>query len=273
MICLTPKYAFKVPVDGESITPDIFAEKSIVELKQLPVWEGNREKTLDDLFKIDLREDAQSGDTSIRLVGDFTKVKRIGARMSLGLIEIKGNVGMRLGEEMRDGAITVVGSADSWAGMMMKDGTIEITGETGDYLGAAYRGSTVGMKKGTIIVHGNAGNEVGCYMNSGLIRIDGDVGQFAGAHMKDGTIFIRGNAGDRVGAEMIGGKIIVLGMVPSILPSFTIDSIRKSVRVDQDRAEGPFYLFKGDITESWNGSLYVVTEKNPHLKIYESKIL
>lgn len=273
MISLTPKHPFKVPVDGENITPDCFAGKSVSEIKQLQVLEGNRERTLDDLFKIDFEEAAQSGEQSIQLRGDFTKVKRIGAKMSLGHIAVEGSVGMRLGEEMRGGAITVACNADSWAGMMMRGGVIEVTGDAGDYLGAAYRGSTVGMKGGMIIVHGNVGNEAGCYMNNGLIRIDGDAGPFAGVHMRDGTILIRGNAGERVGAEMAGGKIIVLGAVPSILPSFTVDSIRKSVRIDQDKVEGLFYLFKGDITESWNGSLYVATGKNPHLKIYESKIL
>ncbi len=40
-----PKYEFKVPIDARNITPDTFVEKSIDELKQIKIWEGNREKT------------------------------------------------------------------------------------------------------------------------------------------------------------------------------------------------------------------------------------
>ena len=260
-------------MDAENIAPDVFAGKSVTEIKSLYIWEGNCRRVLDDLFTVECKEEPNNEDLVIRILGDLTKVKRLGARMSLGQIAVNGSVGMRLGEEMKGGVITVMGNADSWAGMMMKGGTIEVAGNVGDYLGASYRGSTDGMKGGTIMVHGDAGNEVGCYMNKGMIRINGNTGQFAGMHMSDGTILIMGNAGERVGAQMIGGKIILLGTVPSILPSFNIDSIRKSVRIDQDKVKGPFYLFKGDYTESYSGSLYVVTAKNPQLKIYETKIL
>jgi formylmethanofuran dehydrogenase subunit C len=129
------------------------------------------------------------------------------------------------------------------------------------------------MSGGTMIIEGNAGNEVGCFMTDGTIRIGGSAGQFTGMHMRGGAILVQGDAGARVGAEMMGGRIVVLGTVPSILPGFIIDRIRPRVRVGKERINGPFYLFKGDVPESWKGSLYVSLSENPHLKILESKMV
>ena len=273
MIILSPKHIFNVPVDAENITPDMFIGKNLDEIKLLRIYEGNRERILADIFVVEQKYDIQDDNASIQMLGDFTKVKRIGAKMSLGQIVVNGNVGMRLGEGMKGGKINVNGNADSWAGMMMKGGIIEISGNAGDYVGSSYRGSTVGMTGGKIIVNGDAGNEVGCFMNDGLINIKGKVMDFVGIHMRGGTILVEGDAGTRAGAEMMGGKIVILGKVPSILPSIIVDEFRKSVKVYKDRIEGPFYLFKGDITESWNGSVYILTQKNPHLKFYDAKIV
>ena len=273
MITLTQKYAYRVPLDAENIAPNVFAGKSLEEIRSLPIWEGNRRKTLCDLFSVGSKEDTRSDAVTIRMVGDFTKVKRIGAKMSFGRIVVKGSVGFRLGEEMSGGEITVTRNAGSWAGMMMKGGEIQIAGDAGDYVGAAYRGSKSGMKGGVIGIRGDAGNDVGYCMADGLIKIGGNVGQFAGVRMTNGAIFVEGDAEGRVGAEMVGGRVVVMGKVPSILPSFIIEGIRPRVRVGEERMAGPFYLFKGDVTNSWRGSLYVAQEKNPHLKIYESKIV
>lgn len=258
-------------MDGENIAPDAFVGKSVGEISSLPIWEGNRRRVLDDLFTVE-HDEGQGEDMTIRIVGDLTRVKRIGAKMSRGRIVVEGNVGMRLGEEMRGGEITVKGNADAWAGRMMKGGKIEVAGNAGDYIGSSYRGSTVGMKGGTIIVRGNAGIEVGCFMNGGLIRIGGKAEEFVGMHMRGGTILVEGDVGERVGAKMMDGAIVVLGKVPSVLPSFIVDGIRPRARVGEERINGPFYLFKGDVTESWSGSLYVAVAKNSHLKVYESKI-
>jgi len=116
-ITITARHAFKVPVNGECISPDNFVSKSIKEISQLQLWEGNRRRVLSELFILDGEE---VGDeltaTSLRLVGDFGKVRRIGARMTGGEVLIEGNVGMHLGEEMKGGKITVLGEEGSWAG-------------------------------------------------------------------------------------------------------------------------------------------------------------
>jgi len=269
VVTLRPKLSFKVPVDAECLTPDIFAGKSNREITAWKLWEGNRERTLGKLFEVEGESGANPKEVSIQIFGDVRKVRRVGARMSAGEIVVHGDVGMHLGEEMTGGRITVAGSADSWAGSMMKKGMIEIKGDAGDYVGAAYRGSTVGMSGGTIIIHGNAGNEVGCFMRRGLIKVYGNTGQFAGMHMRNGTILIQGNSEGRAGAEMTGGRTVICGYIPSILPTFTIDSVRPRVKVEEEEVPGPFYMSVGDLTEGGDGRLYVSQTRNPQLGLYE----
>lgn len=269
VVTLRPKRSFKVPVDAECLTPDIFAGKSNREITALKLREGNRERALGELFEVEGESGATPKEVSIQILGDVRKVKRIGARMSTGEIVVHGDVGMHLGEEMTGGRITVTGSADSWVGSMMKKGMIEIKGDAGDYAGAAYRGSTVGMSGGTILIHGNAGNEVGCFMRKGLIKVYGNAGNLAGMHMRNGTILVQGNSEGRAGAEMTGGRIVACGSIPSILPTFTIDSVRPRVKVEEEEVPGPFYMFVGDLTEDGDGKLYVSQTRNPQLKFYE----
>jgi len=268
-IILKPKVAFKVPIIAETITPDNFAGKSIKEIEDLEAWEGNRKTTLGELFEITGAPGETPKDTKIIIEGDVKKVKKIGCKMTDGEIIIKGSVGMYLGEEMKGGKITVEGDADSWIGTRMKGGQIEVKGNAGDYIGAPYRGDTKGMKKGTIIIHGNAGNEVGCWMRGGTIIVKGNTGLFPGIHMKKGTILIEGDCAGRCGAMMKGGKIAVLGYVPSILPSFTFEEIKKSFKIKGEKIKGPFYVFTGDLNENGAGRLHVSVEKNKHLQFYE----
>ncbi len=273
VVVLRPKRVFKVPIEAECITPDVFAGKSAGEIGKLKVWEGNRERSLNELFSVKGESSANSEEVSIQIYGDVHKVRRIGTRMSAGEIVVHGDVGFHLGEEMAGGKIVVNGSADSWVGSMMKGGVIEIKGDAGDYVGATYRGdATRGMSGGTIVIHGNAGNEPGYFMRKGVIKVHGNVGQFAGIHMRNGIIVVLGNSEGRAGAEMTGGKIVVCGKVPSVLPTFTIEAVKQKVKIDSEKLEGPFYLFTGDIAERGEGKLYVSTTSNAHLKVYENLI-
>ena len=268
MITLIPKRVFKFPIEGKSISPDIFAEKSAKEIADLEVWEGNRKRSLGELFDIK-NENSASEEFTVKIEGDVSKVRNIGFRMSMGQIIVDGDVGMHLGEEMSGGTITVSGNAGSWAGSQMKGGTIEIKGNAGNYIGAAYRGSTKGMNGGKVIIYGNAGHEVGCYMRKGLIQILGNVGIFAGIHMNNGTIFVQGNSEGRAGAQMTNGKIVLAGYSEDVMPSFTIDDIKAKVKVDGEKIEGPFYRFIGDLADKGKGKLFVSKPKNPYLSSYE----
>jgi len=260
---------FKVPVEADCISPDAFAGKSLDVISKLPIWEGNRQRNLGELFEIEGAAAEKPENLSIHVEGDAHKVRRIGSKMSAGEIIIDGDIGTHLGEEMKGGKIEVSGSADSWMGAMMKGGSIEVKGNAGDYVGAAYRGMVKGMRGGVITIHGSAGNELGCFMKKGLIKVNGGVAQFAGVHMKDGTIWIMGDSKARVGAEMTGGKIVVCGKVEEILPTFATDSVKAKVKVEGQEVAGPFYLFVGDLTEQGDGKLYVSKSANSHLKSYE----
>jgi len=271
MIVLYPIKEFRFPVVAECINPDFFDNKSAAEIAQLRLWEGNTEKDLGELFKI---EEVQSPEAieepAIMINGNVSKVKWIGARMKRGQIIIKGDVGMHLGEEMEGGKIIVHGNVDGWAGSMMKDGIIEIHGNAGDYVGAPYRGSTRGMRGGKIIVYGNVGVDAGAYMMKGLIKVYGNAGQFVGHGMHDGLIYVQGNCNGRAGSCMTGGTIVIGGFMESVLPTFTFEGIRKKVKIEEGEAvEEPFYLFLGDLVENGKGKLYISKTKNPQLSNYE----
>ena len=271
MINLYPLKEFRFPVIAECIGPDVFQGKTRQEIEGLKLWEGNKQRKLGGLFKVEgVKAENPSEKEAITIKGDVSKVRRIGAGMKSGEITIYGNAGMHLGEEMKGGKIVVHGNVGGWVGSMMKGGTLEIHGNAGDYLGAPYRGSSEGMHGGKIIVYGSVGNEAGAHMRKGLIKIYGSAGQFVGFRMHDGTIYVQKESGRRAGACMTGGKIVVGGFLGSVLPTFTIDSIKGKVKVEEgETAEGPFYLFIGDLAENGEGKLYVSKGKNPYLTHYE----
>jgi formylmethanofuran dehydrogenase subunit C len=268
MIVLTSLKKFTFPVNADCINPDVFQGKSTSAIANLTVFEGNRQKKLGDLFKI---EEVSAESPNITINGDVGQVRRIGMGMKNGEIIINGNAGMHLGEKMAGGKITVNGNAGQWTGSSMKNGLIEIHGDASDYLASPYRGSTEGMKGGKIIVDGNVGSDSGCYLRGGLIKIKGSsTGQFLGFHMSDGTIHVEKDASTRVGANMTGGKIIVSGKIEEMMPTFTIDSVKGKVKVDDtESASGPFYVFLGDLAENGTGKIFVSKANNPHLKTYE----
>lgn len=266
---LTLKRSTEVPINGECISPDVFSGKSLDDISQLEMREGNRKIALSELFRLDDESGKTQAETKIHLVGNLSKVRNIGAKMNAGEIRIDGDVGMHLGEKMKGGTILAKGHVGSWLGSQMNGGSIEVMKDAGNFVGAAPRGSTRGMRGGTITIHGNAGSEVGSNMRNGLIRIAGNVDQFLGIRMKNGTIVVHGKTGSRPGAFMTGGKIVLLGPIESILPSFSINKVRKKVKVLDDSVEGPFYVFEGDLTEKGAGKLYISQKINTQLEKYE----
>ncbi|MFA5363670.1 MAG: formylmethanofuran dehydrogenase subunit C [Candidatus Bathyarchaeia archaeon] len=268
MVTLVPKYFSRYPIEGKSITPDIFAGKSVKEIAELEAWEGNRKLTLGDLFEIKA-DNTTTEEVIINIKGNASKVRNIGAQMTKGQIIVDGDVGMHVGEEMKGGSIIVTGNAGSWAGSQMKGGTIEINGDAGDYIGSAYRGSDKGMNGGTIIIHGNAGHEIGNYMRNGFIKVMGSVGLFAGVHMRNGTILVLGESARRAGGHMTNGKIILVGPTEDVLPSFSIEEIKASVKAESEKVAGPFYVFSGDNATDGKGKLFVSKANNAQLSTYE----
>src|SRR4051794_17443235 len=106
MPTLTLKRTPDVPLEAESLSPDVFAGKAPDEVRALPVFLGKRRLRLDDFFDID----GSDGD-ALDLRGDLGRVKWVGKEMTHGRITVHGNVGMHLGAHMRGGSIEVDGNA------------------------------------------------------------------------------------------------------------------------------------------------------------------
>ena len=214
MITLTLKGQPPVPLEAESLSPDVLAALANDAIRALPVHLGKRLCCVADFFTVD-------GEASeeLEIRGDAGKVKWIGRGMTRGRIAVVGNAGMHLGAYMKGGAIDVSGDASDWIGAEMSGGFIRIQGNAGGQIGAAYRGSVSGMTDGTILVGGTAGLEVGMRMKRGIIAVGGRVRDFAGLQMKGGTIVLGGGAELRTGAWMIRGTIVSLAPIP-LLPTF-----------------------------------------------------
>ena len=126
MITLTLKEEPAVPLEAESLCPDVMAGLSHEAIGALPVFLGKHQRRLDDFFEVD-------GEASDELVirGDASKVKWIGRGMTRGRIAIDGNAGMHLGAYMKGGTIEVSGAASDWVGAEMSGGLIRIAGNAG----------------------------------------------------------------------------------------------------------------------------------------------
>jgi formylmethanofuran dehydrogenase subunit C len=214
MLKLTLKEQPSVPLEAESLSPDVVAGLDLAAVRALPVLFGKRQKRVDDFFDVD---GTPSDHLEIR--GDAGKVKWIGRAMTRGRIDILGNAGMHLGAYMKGGSIHVTGNASDWVGAEMTGGLIHVHGNAGGQIGAAYRGSTAGMRNGTILIGGTAGLEVGMRMRRGIIAVKGMVRDFAGLQMKGGTIILGQGAEIRTGAWMVRGTIISLAPL-RLLPTF-----------------------------------------------------
>ncbi|NIM44120.1 MAG: formylmethanofuran dehydrogenase subunit C [Nitrososphaeria archaeon] len=271
-VVLTIKETLRLPVAANEISPDSFAGKSKKEIEELTIWEGNKRIYLRDIIEVE-GDGETSEELGIRVIGDASKIRYIGHRMSSGSVTVEGDTGMYLGYKMKGGKIAVKGDAGHWTGSRMTDGFIEVEGNAGDLIGSPYRGSRMGMKDGLIIIHGDAGADIGLWMRGGTIRIKGNSGMFPGMHMSKGRILVEGDCEGRAGAQMIGGRVVVLGHIPSVLPSFSVEEKRKSVKVAKEKIPGPFYVFSGDNNENGNGKLYISIEKNPHLSWCEKYMI
>jgi formylmethanofuran dehydrogenase subunit C len=203
-----------VPLEAEVLSPARLVGLSERDVAKLGVVHGNQRAELGEFFRV-----TGSANGDVRLSGDLSRVKLVGAGMAAGRLVVEGSVGMHLGAGMSGGEIIVEGDAGDWVGPEMTGGSILIRGHAGHMVGSAYRGSAVGIRGGAILVLGNAGNEVGAGMRRGLIAIGGECGDFAGVNMLAGTIVVLGSLGWRTGAGMRRGSIVSMRPV-ELLPTF-----------------------------------------------------
>jgi formylmethanofuran dehydrogenase subunit C len=254
-----------VPLEAESISPELFVDRSREEIEALPVAFGNEARRLGDFFHV---EGERSDEIEIQ--GSIPRVKWVGSRMSRGRIVVHGDVGMHAGSSMRGGEIVIDGNADHFLGVEMEGGLIRVKGDAGHRTGAAYRGSKFGMRGGVILVDGNVGHEVGAYMRRGLIVIRGNADDFLGGMMAAGTICIFGQAGLRTGGGMKKGTIVSMRPV-ELLPTFGYDCTyapvfvrvlfkgltRLGVEVPAEQANGAFRRYHGDLAETGSGEILI----------------
>ncbi len=266
MIILTPKEQPEVPLEADTITPDIFAGKTVDEIKALKIWHGNGQVALSEFFDVEGESGATAAETKILIDGTVPQTKRIGQGMTDGEIHVNGDVNMYVGVEMTGGKITVEGNAAGWAGQDMQGGELEIMGNAGDYVGSSYRGDWRGMSGGKITVHGNAGNEIAEYMNGGKIIIKGDVSIMPGIHMNNGVLIIEGNVIARTGGEMAGGTILVKGIIEEFLAGFEYLGVENDPVIDGETVPGAYFKFKGDYAiKGANGTVYAAMAGNSHI--------
>lgn len=213
-LTLTLKESPHVPLEAETISPDVVASLRHADVCALPVFLGKRQRRLDDFFTVD-----GDGSEEIAIRGETGRIKWIGRGMTRGRISIAGNAGMHLGAYMKGGTIEVGGNTSDWIGAEMRGGLIRIAGNAGGQIGAAYRGSLSGMNGGTILIGGSAGIELGMRMRRGVIAVKGPVRDFAGLQMKGGTIVLMSGAELRTGAWMVRGTIVSLRNL-TLLPTF-----------------------------------------------------
>jgi len=266
IVTLRLKEPGNIPVEADSICPDLFVDRNLAEIKALKAFYGRRKVTLGDLFIVE-------GERSdrIQIEGDLQHVKKIGMHMSQGRIIVRGDVGPHLGAHMKGGEIFIQGNASDWVGAQMRGGRIWIKGNAGHHLGAAYPGEQKGVNRGVIIVEGNAGREVGARARRVLIVVRGSVGDFAGANMIAGLIIVFGQLGRRAGAGNKRGSIVVFGGPPEILPTYRYECTLPPVflrvylqrlgewgfPVSVELADGIFRRYSGDLTSVGKGEILV----------------
>src|SRR5918994_1485918 len=136
-----------VPLEAEALCPDRLAGASRAEIEALPVWHGNERTRLAEFFAVS----GAGGD--VRVEGDLSRVKLVGAGMTAGRLVVAGDVGMHAGAGMRGGELHVEGDAGDWAGAGMHGGTLVVLGSAGAQLGGVDSGERAGMRGGEILVH------------------------------------------------------------------------------------------------------------------------
>ena len=200
-LTLTLREQPDVPLEAEVLTPD----QLVGDIAALPVWHGKERTRVGEFFEV-----SGSGD-DVRVEGDLSRVRYVGAGMTAGRLTVAGSVGAHAGAGMSGGELRIEGDAGDHVGAGMRGGTLTIRGSAGR-CGERMRG-------GEIVVHGDAGPRAGAGMRRGLIAVGGRAGEAAGLRMIAGTIIALGGVGPKAGAGMRRGSIVTTSAEP--LSTFT----------------------------------------------------
>lgn len=256
----------QLPLEADCLSPDRLAELTLEDIYGLKLLYGNQEVHVGQFFRGEITE--QAGEDTLYLIGDLSRVKRIGQRMAAGRLIIDGDAGFHTGAEMSGGSMCVNGNAGDWLGAHMAGGSIVVSGNAGHWPGGAYRGKTQGMNGGSIFIHGNAGRMVGTKMRGGLIVVCGNSQEFAGYEMKAGTILLGAECGRHIGSGMLRGTIILM-QTHQLLPTFyynceykptfwpLLAGFIKSQGVELRDTEGLFGRYSGEALTGSKGEVLI----------------
>jgi formylmethanofuran dehydrogenase subunit C len=209
---------------------------------------GGETVAVGDLFEV---SGAGSEEEALVLGGDLRSFDFIGAGMTSGELEVRGDVG-------------------AWAGAEMAGGVLRIFGDAGARLGSAYPGTRVGMTGGEIVVTGDAGEEAGAGMRRGLVAVGGRTGNGAGLRMLAGTMISLGGIGDEAGLGNKRGSL-ASGRTVEPLPSYAYATrfrppalrlqllrVRElGLPVDEALLRGAWARWSGDRTELGRGEILI----------------
>ncbi len=255
-LTLTLREQPDVPLEAEVLTPD----RLTGDIAALPLWHGKERTRVGEFFEV-----SGSGD-DVRLEGDLSRVRYVGAGMTAGRLTVAGSVGMHAGAGMRGGELHVEGDAGDHAGAGMRGGTLVVRGSAGRKLGSER------MRGGEIVVHGDVGPQAGAGMRRGLIAVAGRAGEAAGLRMLAGTIVALGGAGPWAGAGMRRGSIVTTEATPlstftfscTYRPSYLRLYLRRlralGLPVSDEQLDGRYARWCGDGLELRRGEILILED-------------
>jgi formylmethanofuran dehydrogenase subunit C len=234
------------------LTPERLRGLGAAEVAALGVRCGREELAVGDLFDV---SGAGGGEDELVFAGDLRRFDGIGAGLSWGEIQVRGDVG-------------------AWAGAEMAGGMLRVFGDAGPRLGAAYPGARAGMTGGEIVVSGDAGEEAGAGMRRGLVVVGGRTGPGAGVRMLAGTVIALGGIGEEAGLGNRRGSL-VSGQAVQPLPSYGFATryrppalrlqllrVRQlGVPVPDEMLDGSWERWSGDRTELGRGEMLIFDEE------------
>ena len=248
-VVLTLRAPLGARLDLNGVTPDRCASLSSKEIAALPVWLGASRGSVGDLFDV-LGERAER----VEIEGDLGNACAVGARMTGGVLHVRGSVG-------------------DDAGQAMSGGVLRIDGHAGDRLAGPSPGASKGMTGGEVVVFGSTGASPAALVRRGLVAVAGGVGAHAGRGMIAGTLLALGPVGELPGVGNKRGSIIAAGGVAvpasyrwacSYEPSYVrllLTSLRRRFGFPCDPAllNGRFDRYCGDAGEPGKGEILVWT--------------
>ncbi|MDO5825047.1 MAG: formylmethanofuran dehydrogenase subunit C [Methanosphaera sp. rholeuAM130] len=255
---ITMKESVKIPLEFDNVLPELLYDKSIDEIEDTLLYQGNRQKKLSEFFKIDIRGSCEdASDCKLVINGKLDRIKYIANKMSCGMIIANGDVDLHAGSMMSGGHLIVNGNAESYLGREMTGGLIEVKGSVREFCGSSYVGEWRGMNGGSIIIEADAGKQLADCMLKGHIHVKGNCDILPGVHMAGGFIQIDGDVESWPGGQMKKGTIVVNGHIKDMLQGFKLKEIVHTPLINGRYFFGRYKLYIGDIGANGKGQLWV----------------